>query len=105
MGLGSIQLSGRAFRLTLIMLLLPWSLQGCASTEQARENSVAAQATLEQQDDAQCKTNGVAPGSPAYQECRGRLVEKRAEEEAVQEKRREAFQRTTGEGTSALSGH
>jgi hypothetical protein len=33
------------------------------------------------------------------------LIETRAENEAVQEKRREAFQRTTGEGTSALSGH
>jgi hypothetical protein len=102
---GSVQLSGRAVRLSLVVLLMQWCLQGCASTGQVREGHATAQATTDQQDDAQCRANGAAPGSPAYQECRSKLIETRAENEAVQEKRREAFQRTTGEGTSALSGH
>ena len=81
--------------------LLP---QGCASSEQIREKQAAAQATQDQEDDARCRASG-APGTPAYQDCRTRLVQKRAEDQAAQERRREAFQKTTAEGTSALSGH
>jgi hypothetical protein len=86
----------------LTVLLLAWSVMGCANPE-ARH--AAEQAALDQQDDAQCRTNGVVAGSAAYHDCRSRFVEMRAEKAALQEKRREAFQQTTGAGTEALSGH
>ncbi len=82
--------------------LLAWSVMGCVNPE-ARH--AAAQAALDQQDDTDCRANGVAAGSAAYHDCRSRLVEMRAQKEALQEKRREAFQQTTGAGTEALSGH
>jgi hypothetical protein len=104
MARGSIQSGGRALGLSLMGLLVSCCLIGCASSEQIREKQAAAQATQSQEDDAQCRASG-APDTPAYQACRDRLVEKRAENEAAQEKRREAFQKTTAEGTSALSGH
>ena len=101
----SIQPGGRAFHLGLVGLLVSCCLIGCASSEQIREKQAAAQATQSEQDDAQCRAGGAAPETPAYQDCRSRLVEKRAENEAAQERRREAFQKTTAEGSSALSGH
>jgi hypothetical protein len=102
---GSIQPGGRAFHLSLVALLVSCCLIGCASSEQIREKQAVAQETLSQQDDAQCRANGAAPETPAYQECRSKLVEARAENEAVQAKRRDAFQKTTAEGTSSLTGH
>jgi hypothetical protein len=104
MARGSIQSGGKAFRLGLVGLLVSGCLMGCASSEQLREKQAAAQATQSQEDDAQCRASG-APETPAYQECREKLVEKRADEQAAQERRREAFQKTTAEGTSALDGH
>mgnify|MGYP000917587980 CR=1 FL=1 len=82
-------------------------LQGCASTSTTatREQQIEAQqATQEAADDAKCKQGGVQPSSPAYEQCRQQLAEKRMQEEAAQEKRREAFQKTLGEGTSAAGG-
>jgi len=105
MARGSIQPGGRAFHFSLIGLLVSCCLIGCASSEQIREKQAAAQATLSEQDDSQCRASGAAPETPAYQECRSRLIEKRAENEAAQARRREAFQKTTAEGTSALTGH
>lgn len=104
MARGLIQSGGRAVRLGLVGLLVSCCLMGCASSEQIREKQAAAQATQDQEDDAQCRASG-APETPAYQDCRTRLVQKRAEDQAAQERRREAFQKTTAEGTSALSGH
>jgi ubiquitin len=101
---GSIQSGGKVVRLGLAGVLAVCCLMGCASSEQIREKQAAAQATQSQEDDAQCRASG-APETAAYQECREKLVEKRAEEQAAQERRREAFQKTTAEGTSALSGH
>lgn len=104
MARGSVQCGGRAFHLGLVGLLVGCCLMGCASSEQIRERQAAAQATQSQEDDAQCRASG-APETAAYQECRGKLIDKRAEEQAAQERRREAFQKTTAEGTSALDGH
>ncbi len=85
-------------------LWLGLCLQGCASSGQVREQQAAAQASQSEQDDAKCKAGGAAQGTPAYERCRERLVQKRMEEEAAQVKRREAFQKTLGEGTSAAGG-
>jgi hypothetical protein len=87
------------------MLLMPGCLLSCAGSGQLRERQAGAQATLSEQDDSECRANGSAPGTVAFDECRNRIAAKRAANDALQEKRREAFQRTAGEGSSALSGH
>jgi hypothetical protein len=81
-------------------LLLTWPLSACVTQEQAQANRAAAQAALEEKEDAQCRQGGVAPTSVAYENCRKELADKRAAEEAVREQRRESFQRTLGQGTS-----
>jgi hypothetical protein len=81
-------------------MLLAGPLAACVTQEQAQANRAAAQAALEEKEDAQCRQGGVAPTSAAYENCRKELADKRAAEEAVQEQRRESFQRTLGQGTS-----
>lgn len=81
-------------------LLLTWPLAACVTQEQAQANRAAAQTALEDKEDAKCREGGTAPTSPAYEDCRKRLAERRAEQDAAQERRRESFQRTLGEGTS-----
>ncbi len=81
-------------------LLLTGPLAACVTQEQAQANRAAAQAALEEKEDAQCREGGTSPTSPAYEDCRKRLAERRAEQDAAQERRRESFQRTLGEGTS-----
>jgi hypothetical protein len=88
----------------LILLAVAGFVSGCASSEQVRDRQIAARQAEEQADDAKCKEEGEAD-TPAYTQCRDRLNQKRAEQQAQQAKRNEAFQRTLGEGTSALSGH
>ena len=94
--------ASRAFCVYGLGLLL--CLQGCASSGQVREQQAAAQASQSEQDDAKCKAAGAVQGTPAYDQCREKLVQKRMEEEAAQVKRREAFQKTLGEGTAAAGG-
>jgi hypothetical protein len=88
----------------LAVAMLQGSLLGCANPERAQERLAAEQAALNDHDDAECRATGAAPGTAAYEDCRRSLTQKRAENEAIQEKRREAFQQTTGAGTSAVSG-
>jgi hypothetical protein len=88
-----------------VLLALALSLAGCASSEQVRQRQVDAQAAASEEDDAKCKAQGAEPDTPAYAQCRDRLAEKRAEQQAAEMRRREAFQRTLGEGTSGLAGH
>ncbi len=88
-----------------LLVLAGFLLASCASSEQVRERQATAQATEMEADDAKCKEQGALPDTPAYVQCRDRLSQKRAEQEAQQAKRNEAFQRSLGEGTSALSGH
>lgn len=88
-----------------LILMLALALPACASSEQARERHGNAAATADAEDDAKCREQGAEPDTPAYTQCRDRLMEKRAEQQAAEARRREAFQRTLGEGTSALSGH
>jgi len=88
-----------------VLLALALSLTGCASSEQVRQRQVDAQAAASEEDDAKCKAPGAEPDTPAYDQCRDRLAEKRAEQQAAELRRREAFQRTLGEGTSGLAGH
>ena len=89
----------------LLLMALGLAISGCANPEQAQASRVAAQAALEAQDDTQCRANGIQPGSPAYDQCRAKLVEARARNDAVHVQRKEAFQPTLGAGTDAQSGH
>lgn len=88
-----------------LLLLVAAGLSACASSEQIREKQVTAQEAANEEDDAKCKAGGAEPDTPAYTQCRDRLIEKRAEQQAAQARRSEAFQKTLGEGTSGLSEH
>lgn len=87
------------------LLLVGIVLSTCANPERVRARQEAAQAEMEAKNDAQCRTNGVERGSPAYEQCRERIAAQHAETEALRAQRSESFQRTLGEGTNALSGH
>jgi hypothetical protein len=90
---------------SLLMLVLPLgSLLGCADQEQVRARRAAAEAAINDQDNTQCRAEGIAPESPAYDECRRNLAEIRAQKNAIQEQKRRAFDQVTGAGTSSLSG-
>lgn len=96
----------RLRQLLSVLLLLPALLvSACASSEQVRERQLAAQTAASEEDDAKCKAQGAEPDTPAYTQCRDQLMEKRAEQQAADVRRRESFQRTLGEGTSGLSEH
>src|ERR1700730_9265506 len=90
--------------LLAVAVLLQGSLLGCTNPERAQERLAAEQAALNDHDDAECRATGAAPGSAPFKDSRRSLMQKRVENEAIQEKRREAFQQTTGAGTSAVSG-
>jgi hypothetical protein len=89
----------------LLLMALGLAISGCADPEQAQASRAAAEAATEGQDEAQCRANGVQPGSPAYDQCRARLVEARAHNDTVRAQRKEAFQPALGAGTDAQSGH
>ena len=80
-------------------------LPACANPEAAKASRAAAVAQADNEDDAQCRAGGAAPGSQAYDDCRSHLVEARAKADSAREQRKAAFQQTTGAGTEALSGH
>ena len=81
------------------------ALAACANLEHARARQEAALAEMEAKNDAQCRSNGIEPGSPAYEQCRERIAAKTSETAAMRAQRSESFQRTLGDGTEALSGH
>jgi hypothetical protein len=87
------------------LLLVGIALSACANPERVRARQESAQAEREAKNDAQCRVNGIEPGSPAYEQCRERIAAQHAETEAIRAQRSESFQRTLGAGTNALSGH
>jgi hypothetical protein len=93
----------RSALLAALMLSLAL-LQSCANPEATQASRQAAEADAQAQDEAKCKENGLEPGTPAYDNCRTRLAQARADEAAAQERRRIDFQKTLGAGTSGYSG-
>jgi hypothetical protein len=93
----------RSALLAALMLSLAL-LQSCANPEATQASRQAAEADAQAKDDAKCKENGLQPGTPAYDNCRTRLAQARADEAAAQERRRIDFQKTLGAGTSGYSG-
>lgn len=91
--------------LALLVPPLATGLTGCANPETRQAQAQAAQAAAEQKDDSQCRANGVVPGSEAYNQCRAKLADARAADEALQQQHSEAFQQVLGRGSDALSGH
>lgn len=79
-------------------------LQACANPEATQASRQAAEADAQTKDDTKCKETGLEPGTPAYDNCRTRLAQARADEAAAQERRRIEFQRTLGAGTSNYTG-
>ena len=80
-------------------------LQACANPEAAQASRQAAEADAQVKDEAKCRENGLEPGTPAYDNCRARFAQARADEVAAQERRRLEFQKTLGAGTSDATGH
>ena len=64
----------KVFRLAA-MTLIASGLSGCAEYYARQSQQYAAQAQA--QDDAQCRSYGTAPGSPAYVQCRMNLDNQR----------------------------
>jgi hypothetical protein len=87
-----------------LLAILTACLLGCASSGQQRVEQADAEATAAEDEEAKCREAG-EPGTPPYEQCLARLVQKRVEAERMEAMRRESFQRTLGEGTSALSDH
>jgi hypothetical protein len=96
-------MASRSPLLATLMLSLAL-LQSCANPEATQASRQAAEADAQAKDDAKCKENGLQPGTPAYDNCRTRLAQARADEAAAQERRRIDFQKTLGAGTSGYSG-
>ncbi len=62
-------------------LVVLTSLAGCAQYDEARTaNLAAAEQERVAADDANCRSSGVTPGSPAYEDCRKRLSNQHANE-------------------------
>lgn len=63
------------------MLLVLTSLVGCAQYDATREaNLEAAARERVASDDAACRSSGVQPGTPAYDDCRKRFANQHASE-------------------------
>lgn len=60
-------------------LVVLTSLVGCAQYDEARNAKLAAAAADQvAADDANCRSSGLQPGSPAYDDCRKRLANQHA---------------------------
>ena len=58
-----------------VALVILTSLVGCAQYDETRKVNLAAAAQDQvASDDASCRSSGLQPGSPAYDDCRKRLV-------------------------------
>jgi hypothetical protein len=69
----------------MLMVLAP--LVGCAQYDEMRSaNLAAAQRERTAADEATCRANGAQPGSPAYEDCRDRLLRRRDKAAYRQEK-------------------
>ena len=68
------------------LLLALASLAGCAQYDAERQANLAAAAQLRAaSDDANCRSSGAQPGSPAYDDCRRRYANQHAQESHSQE--------------------
>ena len=69
------------------MLVALVSLAGCAQYDAARQANLAAAAQARAaSDDANCRSSGAQPGSPAYEDCRKRLENQHAQESHRQDR-------------------
>ena len=59
--------------------LLSATLIGCAEYEAQQREEERAGAQVRMADDAQCRSDGVEPGSPGYTQCRMNLDNQRAQ--------------------------
>ena len=82
----------------LAVLFLGAGLLACANPDQERARSLEAETAMNGEDDAACRPKG-APGTEAYDDCRQGLAEARAQEGAIQERKRRDFDRVLGAGT------
>ncbi len=57
---------------------LALTLAACASEHEQQAQAQAQAAAIAANDDAKCRANGTAPGSPAYAQCRTDLDKQRA---------------------------
>ena len=63
------------------MLVALTALAGCAQYDAERQaNLAAATQARAAADDANCRSSGAQPGSPAYEDCRKRLENQHAQE-------------------------
>ena len=90
------------FALAIFVLL---ALPGCASQQEIQARQAAAQAAFNDQDDSQCRSYGVAPGTQPYFECRMTLAQMRNQNEAAREAHRQAAsQQMIVTGASMMTG-
>ncbi len=74
------------FAAMLVALATLVSLGACAQYDAARQANLRASAQARTAaDDASCRSSGVAPGSPAYRDCRIRLENQHAQESRGQQ--------------------
>jgi hypothetical protein len=83
-------------RCCILSLLV--ALGGCASQQQIQERQAAANAAIDADGDAKCRSFGLEPGSPGYVQCRMTLNQTRTQTDAAQEVRgQEAYSRVIDE--------
>ena len=63
-------------------ILLALLLSGCAQMEEIRQKGLELQSGPPRDDDAQCRSFGAQPGTPAYINCRSQLASEASLEEA-----------------------
>ena len=93
---------GKGALRTLLVALTAALLLGCASSGERREQEAHSSTGVPEDDEATCRESG-DPGSVAFETCRNRLAIKRSEQQHIEAKRQEDFNRSLGEGTSGLS--
>lgn len=77
---------GGAIMRIAAMLVVLTSLVGCAQYDAARNaNLAAAEHARAASDDAACRSSGLEPGSPQYDDCRRRMLNQHASESHSQE--------------------
>jgi hypothetical protein len=73
-------MQGDFFMRFAVALVVLTSLVGCAQYDEARNANLAAAAQDQvAADDANCRSSGVQPDSPAYDDCRKRLANAHAQ--------------------------
>jgi outer membrane biogenesis lipoprotein LolB len=74
---------GPAMMRTVLVVVALTALAGCAEYEaQQRQQAQAQSAAIAANEDAQCRSYGAQPGSPAYIQCRMNFSNQRAQVDA-----------------------